>query len=715
MKKLVAIFVSAVMIFALCMTVFAAPAKVTWEDFQQYLIDTAGVNAPDIDEFTAQVEAIASWEDIDLTVSPWDQFFTTLGLSTWEEFQNGDVHELAVVGESGDGESAEGESAEGESAEGESEEGESEEDAAAEGESAEGESEGGEGDSAGESRGDADVIDLQNEEDGSALEPIVETSFTGTVLAYPRYATYVNEDADEDIEDDISWHNGAVYFEPGEYHVTANILMDTDADGFDTNDFSGLGAAVLATGEDVRVIIEGADIETTGVAKLALFTDGGAVSIVDNSTLTTNSGTIYDGYISTADQAVMVSPPWVLGLGGEKTNCRTTNIMGDYSTAVYVDSTFNAGVWGALSTDSGTNMHMVVINTDVNVEDSGYGAYTIGNSTEDYYGVTENVSTYANIMTGGEATYMSYIGGDEIDVVQFDGEQDEYGFGADGEVVATISSSQVEDGEVVNSVINSDHFGFMCHANGMDGYNVVNLLDGTEVNTGDAIFLVKKINSIFNIDDAVLNSENGVLLQIIDNDDDYVGLDMEVQWGEENGYGHVNGNHTPTFNSVFHEEDGYADEFAVNECEDPNWTSELNITNTVVEGDVWNSTGYVGANPATSLFVTLGEGADLTGIISAGAFSHDIKDAEVGDGDWSEAVALGHVSNIVNSNGKNTVDVILTDDAVWTLTGDAMIDSLTIEDDAVVIIPEDVTLIVGDEVYTATAIGADGEAALPAA
>jgi len=728
MKRLFAILVSAVMIFAMCMTVFAEPAAVTWEDYQQYLIDKAGANAPDLQEFIDQVSAIDSWENLDQTVSPWDQMFTTIGLSTWEEFEQGIVKEPAVMGPMGGGDSEEGESPEGESPEGESPEdaapeesaeapadGESPEDAApAEGESAEGESEGGESAGA-DSKGDEQLVELQNEEDGSALEPIVTTSFAGTTLAYPRYATYINEDATEAIDDDVAWHNGAVYSEAGEWNVTADITMNSTADGSDTNDFSGLGAAVLAEGQGTIVNITDANIETTGVAKLALFTDGGAVSIVKGSTLTSNSGTIYEGYMSTADQVTMVAPPWVLGLGGPKCNARTTNIMGDYSTAAYIDSTFNAGGWGALSTDSGTNMHMVVVNTEVNVEDSGYGAYTIGNSTEDYYGVTENVSTYANIMTGGHSTYQSYTGGQEIDVVQFNGEQDEYGHGQGGDVVATVKSDAVADGEVVNSTINSENFGFMCHANGMDGMNIVDILDGTTVNSKDAIFLVKKINSIFNVDNATLNSENGVILQIIDNDDDYVGLDMETQWGTDDGYGHFYGIHMPNFNSTFHEEDGYANEFAVNESEDENWTSTLNITNTTVAGDVWNSTGYVGSNPATTLTVNLGEGADLTGIISAGAFSHTTKDAKVNDGDWSEASALGHVTNIVNSNGKNVVDVVLTDNAVWTLTGDAVIDSLTIEGDAVVTVPEGVTLTVGGEEYTATTIGAEGVAALPAA
>ena len=86
----------------------AAPAEVTWADYQKYLIDTAGVNAPDLDEFKGQVEAIHSWDEMPLDQSPWDQFFTTLGLSTWEEFQQGIVKELAVMGTaSGDASSGE--------------------------------------------------------------------------------------------------------------------------------------------------------------------------------------------------------------------------------------------------------------------------------------------------------------------------------------------------------------------------------------------------------------------------------------------------------------------------------------------------------------------------------------------------------------------------------------------------------------------------------
>ena len=77
----------------------AAPAgEVTWADYQEYLIEKAGSNAPDLEEFKSQVYAINSWEELDQTVSPWDQMFTTIGLSTWEEFQQGIVKEPAVMG-----------------------------------------------------------------------------------------------------------------------------------------------------------------------------------------------------------------------------------------------------------------------------------------------------------------------------------------------------------------------------------------------------------------------------------------------------------------------------------------------------------------------------------------------------------------------------------------------------------------------------------------
>ena len=63
---------------------------------------------------------------------------------------------------------------------------------------------------------------------------------------------------------------------------------------------------------------------------------------------------------------------------------------------------------------------------------------------------------------------------------------------------------------------------------------------------------------------------------------------------------------------------------------------------------------------------------------------------------WS----IGQVANLVNDNGANPVNVTLADDAVWNVTGTSLVESLTIGDDAQVIVPEDVTLTVNGVEYT---------------
>ena len=115
MKKILALLLAVVMVLALgacgskSEALAEAPAaeapaaeapagEVTWADYQEYLIEKAGSNAPDLDEFKSQVYALNSWDELDQTVSPWDQMFTTIGLSTWDEFAAGVVKEPAVMG-----------------------------------------------------------------------------------------------------------------------------------------------------------------------------------------------------------------------------------------------------------------------------------------------------------------------------------------------------------------------------------------------------------------------------------------------------------------------------------------------------------------------------------------------------------------------------------------------------------------------------------------
>ena len=66
-----------------------------------------------------------------------------------------------------------------------------------------------------------------------------------------------------------------------------------------------------------------------------------------------------------------------------------------------------------------------------------------------------------------------------------------------------------------NTTINSDAFGFMAHNSGS-----LTITDNTVVNTDNATFLIKSGDVDLNVNDgAKINTKDGVILQMIDNDD----------------------------------------------------------------------------------------------------------------------------------------------------------------------------------------------------
>lgn len=468
----------------------------------------------------------------------------------------------------------------------------------------------------------------------------------------------------------------ALVVEDSDYTLTgADILMDSDSDGRGVNDFAGLGAAVAVYG-DSTVVIEDSEIATAGVAKAATFADSGSDLIVRGSTLSCDGGTIYPAYKSTANQALMINPPWVLGISG---SARTTNVMGEQTTGTYVDTTISAADWGAVSIDTGSYMHLTLINSVVEVLGSGYGAYAIGDGTiEDYYGTSFDVETYAAIMTGATVNLNSVEEGQQIEVrkVVADDDPDNHSLSsATGELVTTETATAT-----ANTTIQSDNFGFMFHHNAGDGWNVLNVNAGTVLETGHAAFLVKKVNAEINVDDATIETGDGVILQMIDNDDDMVGAYMDDEFG------------MPTFNMSFTEPDGWSSTWGV-EYKSSGWQTDFTVTDTALTGNLYNGTGYT-ANGGQTLNVTLGEGASLTGTISATEIQHGYSEDQLNKSftyrydsyDQATAAAaadkLGHVVNQNYSNGVNLVNVTLEAGSTWTVTAEGIINSLTIADGA---------------------------------
>ena len=66
----------------------------------------------------------------------------------------------------------------------------------------------------------------------------------------------------------------------------------------------------------------------------------------------------------------------------------------------------------------------------------------------------------------------------------------------------------------------------------------------------------------------------------------------------------------------------------------------------------------------------------------------------------NEYWSIGQVANLVNDNGANAINITLTDDAVWQVNGTSLISSLTIQDQAQVIVPAGTVLTVNGTAYT---------------
>jgi hypothetical protein len=300
-----------------------------------------------------------------------------------------------------------------------------------------------------------------------------------------------------------------------------SISASDSGEGKSASDFSGLGAQIIAS-DYAKVKVDSMKIRTRGFLRAAFITDNHGQICVKDTTVTAIGANpltqAYSGYVNCADQNVMISPPWVLGIQG---GVRAGNMLGDHSTLTVVDSKVTSGGWAVLSVDAGTSPKMNVVDTTLEVlpeskggmssgkfaysskYGSGYGTYFTGDAKENFYGVAFKGLTYGGIYTGGEGTYRSSKGAIELK-------------NAEGRALQPVAGKGQPT--VIDAV-----WGFMNH-----GSATVNVLDGTVVNAEEAVFLSKTGGATFNVDNTVLNPASGIILQMMDNDDRTVGGSMRA-------------------------------------------------------------------------------------------------------------------------------------------------------------------------------------------
>lgn len=454
--------------------------------------------------------------------------------------------------------------------------------------------------------------------------------------------------------------NGIIVAGSAKYTISD---LKVDVTGSGSNDFQGKGA-IIAVVDNAEAVIENAEIKTEGVVRTAVFVASSGKVLVKDSTITTKSGNMaadFPDYIPTVDTAAMKSVPWMLGLTG---NNRATNLLGT-GAATYYNSTIQAENWGVLSTDENSGVALAAVNSTVEITgDAGYGSYAIGDTQVEFLGTIINVPTYALICANGASggTFASSSAENLKDV-----------YGLDGIEV-----------EEKATVVNSDKFGVMYHSGA--GGGVTYVTDGTVFNTKLTSFLVKGCGTSIVVDNATLNAENGVILQVMDNDD--AGIDVSTM-GTTKDYTQPVGNAVAREDRDLTKATAGSDVFA-------------SFANMTIEGNIFNSSGYTddaeaqgdnsliagSATSAKNLSVTM---KDVTykGVISASESKHVDADGNpvttieapekdpAGGYTTGEYWLIGLLSNEAKAAVNNGVIVSL-EKTTWDVTGDSYLTSLTI-------------------------------------
>jgi hypothetical protein len=167
----------------------------------------------------------------------------------------------------------------------------------------------------------------------------------------------------------------------------------------------------------------------------------------------------------------MMEVPWMMGITG---NLRATNLA-ENGTVYYNNTHIKAQGWGCLSSDAVTNTRMFVTNCVLETTESGYGAFSLGNNVSTFSGTTFNVADMALVSQDGDGVFTD------------------------------------------SCVINSGRFGVMFFGTG----DYITIEKGTVFNTKSTAIMLKTPGHDVVIDNAKINPENGIILQVMPMDDPF--------------------------------------------------------------------------------------------------------------------------------------------------------------------------------------------------
>jgi hypothetical protein len=152
------------------------------------------------------------------------------------------------------------------------------------------------------------------------------------LIVYDNVSDYTDDEADYIFNPVIAKGEGT------DLTLTGSMIAYDNSDGAIGSDFSGCGAMIVAT-DYAKVLVNKMKIYTEGFVRAAFIPDNHGQIMVKKSLVATMGANplteVYDGYVNSADQSIMISPPWVLGIQG---GARLANMLGENSTMTVIDS-----------------------------------------------------------------------------------------------------------------------------------------------------------------------------------------------------------------------------------------------------------------------------------------------------------------------------------------------------------------------------------------
>lgn len=398
-----------------------------------------------------------------------------------------------------------------------------------------------------------------------------------------------------------------------------------------TSDFVGVGAAIVSSGYS-DVTLNNASIVTRGIVRTAVVVNGNSTLHVNDSYIEANNGImpkeITEPWNGSKEHG-MISVPFMLGLVG---NNRATNLT-DNGIVFYDNTHIKAQAWGCLSTDQG-GRGLNATDCHIEVVESGYGAYADG-IDDTFSGCLFDVPDYGLIMTGGSGVFTD------------------------------------------KCVVNSGRFGVMMHGHGGN----LTIEKGSVFNTGEAVIQLKGSFPTIIVDSAKLNSESGVILQAMVNDDP----DMAKQKGGIPGGGAPDAGGAPGRDAGMPQGSGM--QGGGMPGGPGGGSSEVNATfrNMTIDGDIVSSATTLG-----DVIVNF-EKATITGAITTSTVQHALgPNGEELTYDTPELYYLiGKVKDTYcATDDKYGVEVSLDKNSKWIVEKTSYLTGLSISKGAVVTAPK---------------------------